>query len=284
VRRVLVTGADGFVGRHLVAALRSAGTDVVEHSSDNGDIADCRLAYQGVDHLFHLAARSYVPESWEDPRSFYETNVVGTVNALEFCRRQKASITLISSYVYGRPQRLPVDENHPLQPFNPYGHSKIMAEEAGRYFEAAFGVRLGVVRPFNLFGPGQREQFLIPTLLRQALSKGSPAIEVMDLRPRRDFLYIADFVDLLTRLASRERTGIYNAGAGVSVSIGELAGLINGLLDKTKPLFCLERPRPDEVLDMYADIGKARRELGWEPRTNLREGLRLSMEAMKSRP
>ena len=166
---ILVTGATGFLGRHLVAALESQGRAVRIHSSAEGDIANCPLPMDGVSHVFHLAARSYVPESWQNPHAFYHTNVMGTVNVLEHCRRNQAALTLISSYVYGQPQRLPIAEDHPLAATNPYAHTKILAEDTARFYEQRFGLALAIVRPFNLYGPGQGHSFLIPSILRQVL-------------------------------------------------------------------------------------------------------------------
>ncbi len=159
---ILVTGATGFLGRHLVTALESQGRVVRQHSSADGDIASCSLPMEGVSHVFHLAARSYVPESWQNPRSFYHTNVMGTVNVLEHCRQNHAALTLLSSYVYGQPQRLPIAEDHPLVAANPYAHTKILAEDTARFYEQRFGISLLIVRPFNIYGPGQRGSFLIP--------------------------------------------------------------------------------------------------------------------------
>jgi nucleoside-diphosphate-sugar epimerase len=138
-KAVLVTGANGFIGRHLVRALRAAGHLVFTHSRGERDIANCRLNFEGVGHVFHLAAQTFVPDSWSGPLGFYEVNVLGTVNVLEFCRSWEASLTLLSSYVYGRPAHLPISENEPLQAFNPYSHTKILAEEIGRYYEQQFG-------------------------------------------------------------------------------------------------------------------------------------------------
>src|SRR5579872_4762579 len=149
---ILVTGASGFIGSHLVPTLKSAGYRVYCHTRANGDIASCSLPYEDVAHVYHLAGRTFVPESWEHPLRFYETNVLGAANVLEFCRRRQASLTLVSSYVYGKPQCLPINEDHPVRPFNPYSHSKILAEEVGQYYRTQFGVRLGVIRPFNLYG------------------------------------------------------------------------------------------------------------------------------------
>jgi nucleoside-diphosphate-sugar epimerase len=135
------------------------------HSFQDGNIATCPLEFGSVRHVFHLAGKAFVPESWQAPHGFYEVNVLGTANVLDFCRRQSASVTLISSYVYGKPLRLPIDEDHPLEPFNPYSHTKILAEEIGRYYAAQFGVPVFIVRPFNVYGPGQDRRFLIPTLI-----------------------------------------------------------------------------------------------------------------------
>lgn len=280
-RRVLVTGPDGFIGSHLVPALKAAGRRVETHRRADGDIARSPLDYTGIGHVVHLAARNSVPESWENPLSFYETNVLGAVNVLEFCRREGSSLTLLSSYVYGPPKTLPVDEDHALLPFNPYSHSKILAEEAARYYASQFGVSVTIIRPFNIYGPGQRGDFLIPTLIRQALSPECDAIVVRDDRPKRDYLYIADLIDLLLRTVERPEAGIFNAGSGHSISIAELVAEINSLLGAGKPLISENRARPDEVFDLCADTAKARRELGWTPKTPLREGLKQLLSVVR---
>src|SRR5262245_10352960 len=131
---ILVTGASGFVGRHLTGALRRLGHRVLTHSTSDGDLARVEPQSEGVDHVYHLAARSYVPDSWNRPFAFYEVNVLGIVNVLEFCRKNGASLTLLSSYMYGKPDWLPISEDHPLRPFNPYGHSKLLAEEVAGFY------------------------------------------------------------------------------------------------------------------------------------------------------
>ena len=128
-KTVLVTGASGFIGRPLSERLEQAGCNVIRHSGADGDIASCPLPFSGVDHVCHLAARTFVPHSWNDPLPFYSTNVQGTVNVAEFCRREGASLTMLSSYVYGRPLFLPISEEHPVAAFNPYGHTKLLARQ-----------------------------------------------------------------------------------------------------------------------------------------------------------
>jgi nucleoside-diphosphate-sugar epimerase len=272
-KSVLVTGADGFIGAHLVKALRAAGHVVCTHSTRQGDIKNCRLSFEGVSHVFHLAARTFVPDSWSAPLSFYEVNLLGTVNVLEFCRARGASVTLVSSYVYGPSARLPISEGEPLCAFNPYSHTKILAEETGLYYQRQFGVPVTIVRPFNVYGPGQDRRFLIPTILTQAIDPGQAAIVVADLRPRRDYIFVADLISLLVGTTFRREGGIFNAGSGSSWGVGDVIAIVNGLLPVPKPVRANGPKRPDEVLDVIADISRARDEFGWEPRVTLRDGL-----------
>ncbi|HEX3685504.1 MAG TPA: NAD(P)-dependent oxidoreductase [Bryobacteraceae bacterium] len=277
---ILVTGATGFVGRHLIPALQARDFEVLPRSLRE----DLPTSIPGsVSHVFHLAAKTYVPESWSHPLSFYEANVLGTVKVLDFCRRVDAPVTIISSYVYGNPESLPVSEDHPVQAFNPYSHSKILAEQVAKYYAEGLGVHVTLIRPFNLYGPSQDCRFLIPTLLRQALDPASSVISVADARPRRDFLFIADFIDLLIRsMRSTPRAfEIFNAGSGASVSIADLCEAINVLTGAPKVLVSRGESRPDEVFDVFSDVSKASRELGWRPQTSLEQGLALTIDALK---
>jgi nucleoside-diphosphate-sugar epimerase len=277
---VLVTGADGFIGKHLVAALESLGYSLQTHRFADGDLTRCALEYSGIAHVFHLAGKTFVPESWKDPCSFYAVNVVATANVLEFCRRAHASLTFISSYVYGPPQVIPISEDHPLQAFNPYSHSKILAEEVCRFYALHHGTPIAIVRPFNVYGPGQDARFVIPSLVRQALAEESAVIEVADLRPRRDYFYISDLIDLLVATLTYGGSGAYNAGSGVSTSIQEIGALLNGIVPRPKELVSRSEPRPNEILDVVADIRKAERELHWKPRVDIAAGLRLTVESV----
>jgi nucleoside-diphosphate-sugar epimerase len=273
-KSVLVTGASGFIGSHLVRALRAGGQVVVTHSTREGNIAKRSLSFEDVGHVFHLAGRTFVPESWSAPLDFYEVNLLGTVNVLEFCRRSGASLTLMSSYIYGRPARLPISEDAPLQAFNPYSHTKILAEETGRFFQQQFGVPVTIIRPFNIYGPGQDRRFLIPTILAQAIDPQTATITVADLRPRRDYIFIADLINLLLRTVFRREGGTFNAGSGSSWGVDEVIAIVNQLLPAPKIVQSEGRPRMEEVSDVVADISRARREFGWEPRVTFRDGLR----------
>ena len=279
---ILITGATGFLGRHLVSALESAGRRVRQHSSRDGDIARCELPMRDIRHVFHLAARSFVPHSWEQPRAFYEVNVMGTLNVLEHCRRHRAALTLISSYVYGSPQYLPIREDHSLSAFNPYSQTKILAEATARFYERHHGLRLVVVRPFNLYGPGQAASFLIPTIARQVLDPAVAIVRVKDLRPKRDYLFVDDAVRLLTATLEPEARGTYNMGSGSSASVDKVARLINQAAGVDKPLESDEAPRPHEVMETVADISRAQAELGWRPTTKLADGLCTVVAALRS--
>lgn len=270
---ILVTGATGFLGRHLVAALESQGFTVRRHSSADGDIASCPLSMEGVGRVFHLAGKSYVPDSWQDPRGFYQTNVMGTVNVLEHCRRHHAALTLISSYVYGQPQHLPIAESHPVVAFNPYAHTKLLAEDTARFYEQRFGLALLVVRPFNLYGPGQRSSFLIPSIVRQVLDPSVDVVRVLDLRPKRDYLYVDDAANLLlATLASRSK-GVFNIGSGHSTSVAEVIELVSNAAGVRKPVVSADVQRPEEIMDVVADTSRAATELGWRPRTSIVDGI-----------
>lgn len=271
---VLVTGSSGFMGMPLSERLEQAGFTVIRHSEANGDIACCRLPNGGVNHVYHLAARTFVPDSWSRPLPFYTTNVLGTVNVAEFCRRQDASLTMLSSYVYGAPRFLPISEEHPLAAFNPYGHTKLLAEEVCRYYSQQFGIKVTVIRPFNIYGPGQAGHFLIPTLLRQVLDPQVREVSIADDRPKRDYLFIDDLIDLLLLTIDPRESDAFNAGSGSSVNPRELAELMLRAAGLEKPVVSRGEIRADEVLDTVADVGKAKRIFGWAPRTSLSDGIK----------
>lgn len=280
---VLVTGATGFVGRHLTNALQAAGHTVHTHSSNDSDITQGLPEYSGVTHIFHLAGRTFVPDSWQNPAAFYSTNVQGTVTALEFCRRHGASMTLLSSYVYGIPVQLPIDEQHPVTAVNPYAHSKILAEEAAGFYATMFGLRVCVIRPFNLYGPDQDRRFLIPELIEAALDPVTPTIEVADLTPRRDYMHVQDLVALLISAMTARSAGVYNAGSGYSIGVDELASFVREYSGTGKRVVSRNQSRPNEIPDVVADIAKARNQLGWEPKIEWQDALRLLIAREKAR-
>lgn len=282
VSKVLVTGASGFIGRALVAALERKGHEVVRLTSKDGEIDDPnkfkKLSNIGVLWVFHLAGRTYVPESWEDPLGFCRVNVLGVANVLEFCRTQGIPITYVSSYLYGEPESLPITENSPVRPNNPYALSKWLAEQICEFYSAVHGLPIIVIRPFNVYGVGQDELFLIPSVVRQALF--GDAITVKDLQPRRDYVYLDDLVEaLMLTMGKPDGYRVYNIGSGMSLSVREIIDVIQAVAHTNKKVVCTNVTRPNEINDVVADISRVRQDLGWYPRHSFSDGIRKIIQA-----
>lgn len=277
----LITGATGFIGRRVAALLAAKGWTFQALGSRDGDIADPAtlqpLGKRRFARVIHLAGRSYVPDSWHDPKGFEHTNVEGTRNVLELCRGSSATLVFVSAYVYGNVARQPIGETTPPSPSNPYARSKHLAEQLCRSYNEAHGISVTVLRPFNVYGPGQGDRFLVPTLLRQA--RAGVEIEVQDLSPRRDWIFVDDVASAIVVAAQKPRGfSVYNIGSGASTSVEELVGLIQRVCGTALPVRTAGRPRENEIADTVADIAKARRELNWMPATSLEEGLRRCAE------
>ena len=272
---VLVTGVSGFIGRCLLPILRSSGLVVEGIGHEHGDIADEETweTVPASKSVVHLAGRSFVPDSWEQPAAFLRTNVQGTINALEHCRKHGASFVYLSSYLYGHPKSLPIPETAPLHATNPYASSKALAEQACRMYAQHFGLAITVLRLFNVYGPGQPEPFLVPMLVRQV--REAREIVVQDLEPRRDYVYVADVAKAVAKaLATGNGLRVVNIGSGTSHSVAELVRLIQTIWQSTLPVRSKEVRRKDEIMDTVADIRVARELLGWRPEHTLEEGLR----------
>lgn len=270
---VLVTGATGYIGRSLLPALSTAGFTVIPHSSAWGDIGRCDLPVADVSQVIHLAGKTFVPASWQTPREFYDVNVMGAVNVAEHCRRVGASLLLLSSYMYGRPEQIPTPEDHPAKAVNPYGHSKLLAEESCRFYEQYFNVPLTIARLFNVYGGDQPDHFLIPSLVRQARDPESKELVVQDDTPLRDYIHLDDCVELLVRMVSSPRPGTYNVGSGMSYGVREIAAILNRLIPNPKPLRSLREARSSEIPETRADITRAREAFGWQPSVSLEDGV-----------
>ncbi|WP_298258716.1 NAD(P)-dependent oxidoreductase [Bradyrhizobium sp.] len=280
----LVTGAKGFIGRALARRLECTGDSVIGLSTADGDIADQATLkpYRSseIRHVFHLAGRSFVPQSWNDPIEFHRVNTMGTLNVLEFCRERRIPLTYVSAYLYGQPMQQPIREDHPVVPNNPYGLSKVQAEMACEFYARTHGLHVSIVRPFNVYGFGQDENFLIPTILRQVLSAGE--IEVQDLAPKRDYLYMDDLVELLLATPNAPSGyNVYNGGTGTSLSVAEVIALAQAEAATSKPVRCGQSVRIHEIDDTRADIEKARNELGWSPKHEFRDGVRAIIARMR---
>lgn len=273
---IAITGSDGFVGRNLLLALKEGHDKVVEIDLSKGiDITsqnDCNLIPR-FDVMVHLAAKIFVPDSYKTPHDFYYTNYVGTLNMLELCRKYNARIIFASSYIYGNPQYLPIDEDHPLVAFNPYADSKIQAENLCKSYHRFFGVKSIIVRPFNLYGKGQHSIFLISTILKQAKSG---IINLQSSKPKRDYIYIDDMVSAYMKIIHMDNLDfeIFNIGSGISHSVREIAEMINRAYGEKLIINYSELERPDEVENTVSNIQKAKSVLHWEPQITMEEGIK----------
>jgi GDP-4-dehydro-6-deoxy-D-mannose reductase len=272
--RVLVTGAAGFVGRTLVPALTLAGHEVIALRRSDGDVTQAATwaRLPAVEHVIHLAGRSFVPESWRDPAGFLHANVSGTAQGLAYSRACGAHFVFASGYLYGRPKRLPIQEDDPQEPNNPYALSKSLAEQICAFYAMSMDLPVTVVRPFNIYGPGQRPEFLIPTIVDQ-VAKGAD-IRVNDLGPRRDYVHLDDLAAALVRTI--ERPGghrVFNIGSGISYSVRDIIDTIQAAADTRLPVVSSEQPRSNEIADVRADITRARTMLDWAPRYSFADGI-----------
>ena len=280
MKKVVVTGSNGFIGRHLVKRLRSMASEViVVDLEDDFDITDCICVSElpSFDVMVHLAARSFVPHSYENPKDFYQTNVMGTLNMLELCRKNNAQFIYTSSYVYGTPYYLPIDENHPVRAFNPYSQTKIIGEELCRAYFRDFNVSSLIFRPFNVYGKGQGKNFLIQTILNQA---ENGIIKLKDPRSKRDFIYIDDLVEAYVKAILSDNNGINicNLGSGESTSIHELTSIISENYDTKLSVEFSNEYRSSEILETRANIDFARELLDWAPNISINEGIKMIID------
>lgn len=284
MKTFLVTGSYGFIGRHLKRALLAQGNRVLEHNSEDGDISvcDCVERYQDVDihHVFHLASRTFVPGSWERPVDFYRTSIIGTQQILELCRKKCISLSYVSAYIYGLPKALPIREDCFPEPNNPYAHSKYLTEQLCEFYADNFKLKIGVARPFNIYGPGQSGEFLIPHIIRQAINEDT--IQIKDLRPKRDYLYIDDLIEGLLLMANGSYDyEIINFGSGIEYSVDEIINIVQKSAGVSKKVQSDEITRKNEIPSVRADITKARRLLGWSPKYSMEQGISTIVESMK---
>lgn len=271
---VLVTGADGFIGRALVEHLVASDFKVVKLGSGAGDVSCsdtwARLPRAAV--VVHLAAKSSVPKSWQFPGEFVKSNCQGTSNALAYCQRNKAKLIFLSSYMYGDAGSNAISETAPTIAKNPYALTKQFCENLCDIYRHNFAVDCRVLRPFNVYGPGQGRDFLIPKILFEARTSGE--ICVKDLEPRRDFIYIDDVVRVI--VAAIKYCGphnVFNVGTGRSSSVLDVIKIVEKILEKKVNVVSENVRRPGEIMDSVADVSLANRELGWVPRFSLSDGL-----------
>ncbi|MGF1548034.1 MAG: NAD-dependent 4,6-dehydratase LegB [Thiotrichales bacterium] len=302
-KRVLVTGADGFIGSHLVEMLVRSGYSVkalAQYNSFNdwgwldaspclkdievvtGDVRDphfCKHISKDIDTVFNLAALIAIPYSYVAPDSYIDTNVKGALNICQAALENGVGrvIHASTSEVYGTARYVPIDEKHPLQPQSPYSASKIGADAIAQSFHSAFGLPVTIARPFNTYGPRQSARAVIPTVITQ-IAAGAKTIQLGDTTPTRDFNYVEDTCRGFVALAECEAAvgEVVNIGSNYEISIGDTVTLIRDLMGSDIEVIQDEqrlRPQNSEVFRLWCDNSKIERLAGFKPKVDLREGL-----------
>lgn len=275
--RILVTGSDGFIGRRLVRQLKEKGGRIFCADRKRGvEIAGTRSLdrFRGIDIVFHLAA---VSRDLNERRIFLN-NVIATINVLEFCRRNSSKLVFLSSFVYGRPRYLPVDEGHPQDPKTAYAYSKFVGEALCGAYNRVFGTRVVILRPFNIYGAGQTGDFVIPTIIKKV--KRSASITLKGRNEKRDFLYIDDMTEACVKgaLYDKKDFDVFNIGSGKSFSIGSVVSAVAKYCGRgAVRVRYLGDARYGVIPDTVADIKKAKRLLHWHPRVSFKSGIRRSI-------
>jgi dTDP-glucose 4,6-dehydratase len=308
--KILVTGADGFIGSHLTEELVRRGHDIrafVLYNSFNswgwldhlpqdvkenldvfaGDVRDpygVKAAMKGCDIVLHLAALIAIPYSYHSPDTYVDTNVKGTLNIVQAARELGVEkvVHTSTSEVYGTAQFVPITEEHPLQGQSPYSASKIGADQIAMSFYTSFGTPVAVIRPFNTYGPRQSARAVIPTIITQ-IANGHRKIKLGAVTPTRDFNYVRDTVNGFISVAeSNQSIGqVINIGSNYEVSIGETVQIIADVMGVDIEIETDEqrlRPEKSEVERLWADNGKAKRLLGWEPAYGGRGGFKRGIQ------
>ncbi|MFC1821660.1 NAD-dependent 4,6-dehydratase LegB [Thermodesulfobacteriota bacterium] len=305
-KKVLITGADGFIGSHLTEALVRLGAKVrafvfynsfnswgwLDHSPKEiinelniftGDIRDpygVKKAVEGIDIVFHLAALITIPFSYHSPETYVDTNIKGTLNVMQAGKEWDVEkiIQTSTSEVYGTAKFVPITEDHPLQGQSPYSASKIGADQIAISFHLSFMTPVAIIRPFNTYGPRQSARAIVPTIITQLLN-GKKRIKLGSLQPTRDFNYIDDTVRGFLSVAESENSigEVINIGSNFEISIGDTAMIIADLMGLEVEIETDSqriRPEKSEVERLWADNSKAKRLTGWEPRLSGQNGFR----------
>ncbi|ACA56461.1 MULTISPECIES: NAD-dependent 4,6-dehydratase LegB [Clostridium] len=313
-KKVFITGAEGFIGSHLTEKLVQLGANVtalVQYNSFNnwgwidtfskevkdsinvvtGDMREydgMKRIIKGQDVVFHLAALIAIPYSYLSPMAYVKTNVEGTTNVLEACREYEVEkiVHTSTSETYGTALYVPIDEKHPMQGQSPYSASKIAADKMAESFYRSFNLPVAIIRPFNTYGPRQSARAVIPTIISQIL-EGKTEIKLGSLSPTRDFNYVKDTAEAFIKVAESDKTigQVINAGSNYEISIGDTVKKIINIMGNDVKILCDEeriRPEKSEVNRLWADNRKIKELTSWNPRYNLDDGLKETIEWIRN--
>lgn len=313
-KKVLITGAEGFIGSHLTERLVELGAEVTALSQYNsfnnwgwidtfdkktldsikvvtGDIREydgMKRIVKGQEVVFHLAALIAIPYSYLSPMAYVRTNVEGTTNVLEACRDYGVEkiVHTSTSETYGTALYVPIDEKHPMQGQSPYSASKIGADKMAESYQKSFNMPIATIRPFNTYGPRQSARAVIPTIISQILA-GKREIKLGSLTPTRDFNFVKDTAEAFIKIAESEKTigEVINSGSNYEITIGETVKKIISIIGKDVKILCDDerlRPENSEVNRLWADNTKLKELTGWKPNYNIDQGLKETVDWIKN--
>ena len=275
MKKILITGSEGFVGKNLIRYLKNYSFQIIETKDKSFDLRLNKSWKQieKCDYLIHLAGKSFVPKSWEEPARFIENNILLITNALEYCRVNKTKLIFLSSYLYGNCKKMPIKENAPIEATNPYALSKLLSEKLCYFYKNNFQVNNIILRVFNLYGPGQPKEYLLSKITNQVRYEN--LIKVDDLSPKRDYVYIDDLCSAIVKAINyKGKEHIFNIGSGKSYSVKEVIDFIQNIYGTSFNIKEKKLIRKNEILNTIADINLAKKELEWFPIYDLKEGLK----------
>ena len=278
---ILITGSTGFIGKKLISYLSIHHPEIKYYGWQRsfGKLNDSNFKKQfgstPIDKVVHLAGHTKVIESWDLPHPYFIENTELTLDTLEFCKSNKADLVFISSYLYGNSKNLPINESEPVELTSPYSYGKHSSENLCKFYSDNYTINVQVLRPFNIYGPGQDNYFLLPKIALQIKDDSTGEINVHNLLTKRDFVFIDDFCEAIVKAFNvTHHYEIVNIGSGSSISVKDIINELLKISGKQKKINSTEQYRKNEIMDVVADIRKAKDYLNWQPKTSLNEGLK----------
>ena len=275
MHNIVISGSNSFIGKHLIAKLSgNKKYKLIKMNRSFGDVkyANTWKKLPKARIIIHLAAKTFVPDSWKNPKDFFETNIMGTLMALEYCRLNKAKFIFLSSYLYGNAKKSGTNEKSRLEIKNPYSLTKKTAEDICKYYSKKYKLQVAILRPSNVYGPGQKLFFLIPDLIKKLKKKN---FLINNTSIKRDLIHVYDLVDAIEKSFNiKSKLEILNIGSGKSYEIKKIINILqkiycSNLVVKNKGMV-----RQNEILASKLNINKAKRVLKWKPKYNLIKGLK----------
>ncbi|WP_148686661.1 NAD-dependent epimerase/dehydratase family protein [Candidatus Nitrosocosmicus hydrocola] len=281
--KILLTGHTGFIGTNLINKFSHTYSFVTLDPIDRARInvlnRDQLNELEKVDAIIHLAAKTSISNSITNPYDVYYTNLVGTLNILDYAKNKGVkNIINLSTFVYGNPKYMPIDESHPVDPHAPYNKSKYLSEKLSEYYSKDDDINVVTLRPFNIYGPGQKSSFISVAI--QKIFKGE-IVKISSQDTHRDFIFIDDFLDLIAKILNDFPNGynVYNLGSGKSYSLENILEIIKTITNVKINVEYDPNIRPNDILEMVADIEKVKKRFRWEPKTGIQEGLALTINS-----